>query len=106
MEWRTLRYKENHQILIEGMRKLGFKEYIKPEFQSHIITTFLYPEWNNSKFNFDEFYNFLNERGFVIYPGKLSQEDCFRIGNIGRIFAQDIRNLLSAIEDYVNIYKK
>lgn len=106
VEGRALRYKENHQILIEGMRKLGFDEYINPNFQSYIITTFLYPEWNDRKFNFNEFYDFLNERGFVIYPGKLSQKDCFRIGNIGRIFAQDIRNLLSAIEEFVDTYKK
>ncbi len=95
VEARANRYKENYQTLISGMRKLGFKEYLEPEKQGYIITSFLYP---SADFNFKEFYNSLNDKGFVIYPGKLTQADCFRIGNIGRLYKKDVEGLLEAIE--------
>lgn len=89
------RYRANHEALIEGMRHIGFKEYLTPDVQSYIITTFLYPE--SAHFDFEAFYHHLGARGFVIYPGKLTQADCFRIGNIGRLKVQDIEALLEAI---------
>jgi 2-aminoethylphosphonate-pyruvate transaminase len=79
------------------MRALGFREYLPPERQSHIITSFHYP--SSPAFKFDDFYSRLSDRGFIIYPGKLSQVDCFRIGTIGRIFDTDVRTLLSAIHE-------
>ncbi|CAN5450912.1 2-aminoethylphosphonate--pyruvate transaminase [soil metagenome] len=94
---RSARYQNNYHVLMAGMRQLGFKEYLSPEKQGYIISSFLYPE--HPKFDFKIFYELLNEKDFVIYPGKLSQVDCFRIGNIGRIAEEDIRNLVSAIED-------
>ena len=93
---RQRRYQENYKTLHEGMQRLGFDEYLPREKQGHIITSFLYPESTN--FDFDTFYNSLNDLGFVIYPGKVSNADCFRIGNIGRIFESDVRSLLAAIE--------
>lgn len=96
-EGRGARYYENYRILVEGMRKLGFREYLKPEWQGYIITSFLYPD--NPNWSFEAFYKRLNERGLVIYPGKVSNADCFRIGNIGRIFPNDVRDLLGAIRD-------
>lgn len=95
VESRSARYQENYNTLIEGMRNLGFEEYLEKEKQGYIITSFLYPE--SAKFNFNEFYARLNEQGYVIYPGKLSQADCFRIGNIGQIFKKDVEGLITAI---------
>ena len=92
---RAQRYRRNHQTLVAGMRKLGFKEYVPEKFQSWIITTFRYPD--DPKFDFNDFYQKLSDRGMVIYPGKLTEVDCFRIGNIGRIDEADIRTLLEAI---------
>ncbi|MBV7330315.1 2-aminoethylphosphonate--pyruvate transaminase [Chloroflexi bacterium TSY] len=94
---RSARYNHNYQILIAGMRAFGFREYLTPEDQGYIITSFHYP--NHPNFDFDHFYELLNERGFVIYPGKVSDAGCFRIGNIGRIFEADVRNLLAAIRE-------
>jgi 2-aminoethylphosphonate-pyruvate transaminase len=96
---REQRYKNNKKILDEGMAALGIKQYLRPEIQGHIITSFLYPEKNS--FNFGEFYNALNEKGFVIYPGKLSKADAFRIGNIGQIFPDDVKALVQAIKEYL-----
>ena len=94
---RADRYQANYRTLIAGMRELGFEEYLAPEDQGYIITSFRYPE--HPHFDFAEFYDRLNGRGYVIYPGKVSDADCFRIGNIGRIFDGDVKDLLAAIAD-------
>ncbi|MBS1946495.1 MAG: 2-aminoethylphosphonate--pyruvate transaminase [Bacteroidetes bacterium] len=96
---RRQRYQSNKKILDEGMAALGFKQYLRSEIQGHIITSFLYPDKRN--FNFSDFYNALNEKGFVIYPGKLSKADAFRIGNIGQIFPDDVKALIAAIKEYL-----
>lgn len=92
---RENRYKENKKVLDAGMEKLGFKPYLRPEIQGHIITSFRYPK--DKKFNFERFYQKLNDRGFIIYPGKLTRGDAFRIGNIGQIFPEDVKALVSAV---------
>ena len=94
---RAARYEENYRTLVTGMRSLGFVEYVDSELQGYIITSFRYPEDVN--FQFERFYDLLNEAGFVIYPGKVSDADCFRIGNIGRINKGDVEGLLEAIKD-------
>ena len=78
------------------MRSLGFKTLLSDEQQSPIITSFYYP---NQDFNFKAFYLQLKERGFVIYPGKISQADTFRIGNIGDVFPQDFSRLIETIKE-------
>lgn len=94
---RGRRYAENHRTLLEGMQALGFRPYLAPNVQSYIITTFHYPA--DSKFVFTDFYQRLFNKGFIIYPGKLTKLDCFRIGNIGRLGVQDIRALLAGIAE-------
>ena len=79
------------------MAAMGFSEYLDSSIQGYIINTYHYPE--HPSFDFAVFYQKLNSRGFVIYPGKLSKANCFRIGNIGRIFPADIKELLSAIQE-------
>lgn len=93
---RAARYRRNYETLVPGMRAMGFQEYLRPELQGYIITSFLYPDHPN--FDFEEFYRRLSQKGFVIYPGKLTGTDCFRIGNIGRIFPSDVSALLAAIQ--------
>lgn len=94
---RGRRYAENHRTLLEGMKALGFRPYLAPEVQSYIITTFHYPA--DARFVFADFYQRLFDKGFIIYPGKLTKLDCFRIGNIGRIGAQDIQALLAGMAE-------
>jgi 2-aminoethylphosphonate-pyruvate transaminase len=93
---RAERYRANRATLLAGMRRLGFREYLAPERQSDVITSFRYPE--DPAFDFEEFYRLLAARGMVIYPGKVSRADCFRIGTIGRIFAEQVKALLAEIE--------
>lgn len=93
---RHRRYVENHCVLVEGMRSLGFQTLLADEAQGCIITSFLYPD---AAFDFASFYEQLKARGFVIYPGKISQADTFRIGNIGDVFPDDFRRLIEAVRE-------
>ena len=92
---RSKRYQDNCTILNIGMAALGFTQYLEPSVRGYIINTYLYPE--QEAFDFKLFYQKLNLRGFVIYPGKLSKANCFRIGNIGRIHENDLKHLLNEI---------
>ncbi len=92
---RAARYRANHTALVTGMRALGFVEHVPSALQSHIITTFLCP--TDSRFRFDLFYQKLAARGLVIYPGKLTQGDCFRVGHIGQLTVADMQSLLAGI---------
>jgi 2-aminoethylphosphonate-pyruvate transaminase len=96
---RAERYRKNYETLVAGMREMGFQEYLKREHQGYIITSFLYPDDPN--FSFEKFYESLNQKDYVIYPGKVSDANCFRIGNIGRIFEADVKALLAAIEETI-----
>jgi len=94
---RGRRYATNHQTLLTGMRRLGFVPFLDPAIQSFMITAFHSP--TDPAFRFSEFHHRLSDRGMIIYPGKLTRVDIFRIGTIGRLFETDIAQLLHAIED-------
>ncbi len=97
VDTRYLRYYENQKLLVEGMDSLGLAAFLPRELQSPIITTFISPE--EDEYDFTRFYNELKSRGFVIYPGKVTDMQCFRIGNIGEVYKDDVEALLKAIED-------
>jgi len=94
---RGRRYAENCKVLIEGMRALGFRTLLPEALQAPIIVTFHMPK--DGKFVFPSFYDKLKERGYVIYPGKLTVADSFRIGCIGRLDAGHMRGALAAVAD-------
>jgi len=94
---RFVRYSTNQRTLVNGMRKLGFQPLLPDDLHSPIITTFISPE--NQTYDFIRFYNELKSKGFVIYPGKVTDYQCFRIGNIGEVYEHDMTTLLSAIKD-------
>jgi len=94
---RGKRYSENCRILIDGMRALGFEPLLPDRLQAPIIVTFHMPA--DSKFVFQTFYDKLKDRGYVIYPGKLTVADSFRIGCIGRLNADHMRGALATVAD-------
>jgi 2-aminoethylphosphonate-pyruvate transaminase len=94
---RGRRYAENCKVLIEGMRELGFRTLLPDRLQAPIIVTFHMPE--DAKFVFQTFYDRLKDRGYVIYPGKLTVADSFRIGCIGRLDAGHMRGALAAVAE-------
>lgn len=93
---RQQRYVDNQRQLVEGMVRLGFRPLLPAELHSPIITSFHDPV---AAFDFPLFYDQLKQRGFVIYPGKVTQADTFRIGTIGDIHRSDIIRLLAAISE-------
>lgn len=100
---RAERYQNNYNRLIEGTEALGLKTYLAKKDQGYIITSFLFPE--NPNFDFTRFYEKLHQKGQVIYQGKLSDRNCFRIGNIGQLYLGDINNLLECIEEVLDEMK-
>ena len=94
------RYSANCRILVDGMRALGFETLLPDELQAPIIVTFHTP--SDPAFDFKIFYDGLRQRGYVIYPGKLTVADSFRIGCIGHVFETDIRGALAAVEEVLN----
>lgn len=93
---RGARYAENARVLVEGMRRRGFRTLLPDDLQAPIIVTFLSPA--DPAFDFEGFYGALRARGFAIYPGKLTQADTFRVGCIGQVFPDDLRRFLDAVD--------
>ena len=93
---RHRRYRSNQRQLVAGMRALGFHTLLDDALHSPIITAFYSPD--APQYQFSAFYQKLKAQGFVIYPGKVSRSDCFRIGNIGEVYAGDITALLAAVD--------
>ncbi len=93
---RFKRYTENRDILINGMRALGFETLLPDNLQAPIIITFKMPEDPN--FDFDTFYDQLKDRGYIIYPGKLTVAPSFRIGCIGALGSDEMRGALVTIK--------
>lgn len=94
------RYASNNSYLRKEMQAMGFKPYIVEKYQSPIITSYFYP---NENFDFVTFYEAIKQKGFVLYPGKLTDADTFRIGNIGDIHLSDMEQLVVAIKEYMGV---
>ena len=92
---RGARYEANRRVLVDGMRGLGFETLLPDELQAPIIVTFHTPADPN--FDFVRFYDHLSRGGYVIYPGKLTVAETFRIGCIGQVYEDDIKGALAAI---------
>ena len=95
IEARYQRYKKNHATLVYGMQLLGFKCLLDEKYLSPIITAFYSPQAPG--YSFAEFYARIKAQGFVIYPGKVTEHETFRIGNIGEVNPPDIERLLRSI---------
>ena len=94
---RLARYRENCATLVSGMRELGFQTFLPAALQAPIIVTFHAPADPN--YDFKEFYARVRDRGFILYPGKLTAVETFRVGCIGAIGADALRNAVAAIAD-------
>ena len=97
VEGRGRRYRENCRILVDGMRRLGFQTLLPDALQAPIIVTFHMPA--DPRFRFEEFYERMRARGYVIYPGKLTVAESFRIGCIGELGTTEMTGALQAIEE-------
>ncbi len=96
---RLARYTRNYETLVRGMGELGFRAFLDPRIQAPIIVTFHAPA--DPRYNFREFYDRVRDKGFILYPGKLTLVETFRIGCIGSIGRQEMRHAVNAIRDTV-----
>jgi len=94
---RLARYQANYEALVTGMRELGFVPFLRPEVQAPIIVTFHAPA--DPRYEFKAFYEATKARGFVLYPGKLTQVETFRVGCIGAIGPAELRAAVAAVAD-------
>ncbi|HEX6018052.1 MAG TPA: 2-aminoethylphosphonate--pyruvate transaminase [Burkholderiaceae bacterium] len=94
---RLARYSDNCRTLVDGMRALGFKSFLKPEIQAPIIVTFHAPA--HAAYDFKRFYAAAKQRGFILYPGKLTQLETFRVGCIGAIGRNEMAQAVAAVAD-------
>jgi 2-aminoethylphosphonate-pyruvate transaminase len=91
------RYANNRDVMVTGMRELGFETLLDEQWLSPIIVTFFCPE--DKKFDFGQFYELMKEKGFIIYPGKLTAVDSFRVGCIGRMDAVIMQRVVNAAKE-------
>ncbi|WP_062377276.1 2-aminoethylphosphonate--pyruvate transaminase [Demequina pelophila] len=96
-EARHARYRANSDALVEGMEALGLRLYLPEELRTPIIHTFYAPEV--ADWSFPRFYDAVRARGFILYPGKLTDEETFRVGCIGAIDADTIREAVAAVAE-------
>ena len=94
---RLERYSSNCRVLIDGMAELGFKPFLRSAVQAPIIVTFHAPAHAN--YDFKRFYDGARQRGFILYPGKLTQLETFRVGCIGAIGSNEMRQAVAAVAD-------
>lgn len=94
---RLARYAANYQMLTTGMAELGFQPYLDPRVQAPIIVTFHAPADPN--YAFRPFYEKVRDKGFILYPGKLTEVETFRVGCIGAIGPEEMRHAVNAVRD-------
>jgi 2-aminoethylphosphonate-pyruvate transaminase len=92
---RLARYTRNYQTLVTGMAALGFKPFLDPAVQAPIIVTFHAPQ--HPAYEFKRFYDTAKHYGFLLYPGKLTQVETFRVGCIGAIGPVEMRQAVDAV---------
>ncbi|WP_265921060.1 2-aminoethylphosphonate--pyruvate transaminase [Cupriavidus nantongensis] len=92
---RGARYRKNCDTLVQGMAALGFRTFLPAAVQAPIIVTFHAPA--DARYDFKTFYSKVRERGYILYPGKLTQVETFRVGCIGAIDDNEMRNVVTAI---------
>lgn len=94
---RLARYTNNYETLMAGMEELGLKQFLDPKIQAPIIVTMHAPD--SPKYSFKDFYHRVRDKGFILYPGKLTQAETFRVGCIGAIGAAEMRQAVNAMRD-------
>ena len=102
IEARNKRYVENNTYLIQRLKELGICPYVDEKHQGPIITTFFYPK--PCYFKFSDFYQYIKERGYAIYPGKVTEAETFRIGTIGEIYKEDMKKVCDIIKEFLEIH--
>lgn len=102
-ENRFARYASMYEIMKKKVTELGFKFLIEEKHHAKLLTAIMDPK--SPAYSFNEMHDYLFERGFTIYPGKVGNVNTFRLSNIGAIYPEDIQNFLVVFEEYLKIKK-
>lgn len=97
------RYQKMYEIMLARLKKLNFKFLVEEKHHAKLLTAIMEP--NSENYSFNEMHDYLFEKGFTIYPGKVGGMNTFRLSNIGDIYPADIENFLNAFEEFL-IFKK
>ncbi|QXH79152.1 2-aminoethylphosphonate--pyruvate transaminase [Pseudomonas salmasensis] len=97
---RHRRYANNCQALLDGMAELGLRSFLPAAIQAPIIATFHAPD--DPRYQFKAFYERVKAKGFILYPGKLTQVETFRVGCIGHVDATGMRAAVKAIAEVLH----
>ncbi len=81
----------------DGLDELGFRQVIKPEWRAGLVSSAIYPDDPN--WDFEKVHDYCYERGFTIYPGKISTTNTFRLCALGAIDEQDIRDFFVVFKE-------
>ena len=100
-ENRYKRYSKCWEILIAELKRLGLKYLIEDQYHSKLLTSIFIPQG----LDFDHMHDFMYERGFTIYPGKVNDYDTFRIANIGALDYRDMEAFLKLLKEYLIMEK-
>ena len=92
------RYKECCKILWNGLDKLKLKKLVNEKASSMLLTSIVEPEIKG--YSFDDLHDYLYNKGFTIYPGKVASKNTFRIANIGLIYPENINKFIEILEEY------
>lgn len=104
IEKRYIRYNKCCDILLNGLKELDLEKIVSEENHSKLITSVIEPLYE--KYNFDDMHRYFYDRGFTIYPGKVSNLNTFRIANIGDIYPEDMKNFVELMKEYIEGIKK
>ena len=101
-EAKFARHRRVYEAIHNGLEELGFKTIIPREIESGLVVSVLYP--TDSNWSFEKVHDYCYERGFTIYPGKISTTNTFRLCSLGAIDVSDIRNFFVVLKDALNEY--
>ena len=99
IEKRYARYKACCKVLWEGLDKLNLKKLVSEKASSMLLTSIIEPQIE--RYNFDDLHDYLYNKGFTIYPGKIASENTFRIANIGQIYPENMNKFIEILEEYL-----
>lgn len=97
------RHRAVYEAIHKGVSELGFKTVIDPNIESGLVVSVLYPDDPN--FSFEKIHDYCYERGFTIYPGKISTTNTFRLCALGTITPEDIRDFMVVLKEALMFYK-
>lgn len=102
-EAKWARHLRVNKAIHEGLATLGLKEAIDPSIQSGLVVSVLYPD--NPEWSFQKIHDYCYERGFTIYPGKITTSNTFRLCSLGAIDEDDIKDFFIVLHDALDFYK-